>query len=91
MGSGDPTCAQFTTHDGAYILLHYTGLVEQSVAFKSAAEASEEIGFEDQYMRLSIQFDTGDPRYAWLNRHLFVAQGRLLGTGHIEYAKFRIT
>ncbi len=38
-----------------------------------------------------ISFDTGDPRYAWLNTSLFVAAGRLEGTGRIEYAVFRIT
>jgi hypothetical protein len=29
-------------------------------------------------------------RYRWLNTSLFVAKGRLLGTGSIEYAVYRI-
>jgi len=33
----------------------------------------------------------GAPRYRWLTTSLFVAAGRLLGTGHIEYAVHRIT
>lgn len=41
-------------------------------------------------MRLSMRFDTGDDRYRWLNESLFVARGRLEGTGSIEYAVFRI-
>lgn len=83
--------AQFQTADGAFLFLHYTGLVEQNDRFKAAAEAGEETAFDDHYMRLALTFDTGDPRYAWLNQHLFVAQGRLLGTGHIEYAVYRLT
>ena len=42
-------------------------------------------------MRLMIHFDTGAERYRWLNSSLFVAKGRLLGTGHIEYAVARLT
>jgi Protein of unknown function (DUF3237) len=83
--------AQFVTDDGAVILLHYTGLVEQTETFKAAAEADRETGFDAQYMRLSMSFETGAERYRWLNTNLFVAQGRLLGTGHIEYEVFRVT
>jgi hypothetical protein len=28
----------------------------------------------DQYMRMVAEFDTGDPRYAWLTQHLFLAR-----------------
>jgi hypothetical protein len=42
-------------------------------------------------MRLAITFETGDERYEWLNEGLFVARGRLLGTGRIEYAVYRVT
>jgi len=36
-------------------------------------------------------FATGADRYRWLNTSLFVAAGRLLGTGKIEYAVHRVT
>jgi hypothetical protein len=52
---------------------------------------SEATDWPDQYMRLSIRFETGAARYSWLNTSLFVARGRLLGTGHIEYEVFRLT
>jgi hypothetical protein len=42
-------------------------------------------------MRLSITFNTGDARYDRLNKSRFVAAGRLLGTGRIEYAVYRVT
>ncbi|MCA6114386.1 DUF3237 domain-containing protein [Bradyrhizobium sp. WSM 1738] len=83
--------AQFLTHDGAVVLMSYIGLVEQTASFKRAAEANEPTDWDDQYMRLSVTFNTGDARYAWMNQSLFIAAGRLLGTGHIEYSIFRIT
>ena len=83
--------AQFLTDDGAVVLMHYTGLVEQTERFSKAAEADESTDWRDQYMRLSIRFETGAAPYAWLNTSLFVARGRLLGTGHIEYQVFRVT
>ena len=42
-------------------------------------------------MRMAMRFDTGAERYRWLNTSLFVAGGRLLGTGHIEYEVWRVT
>jgi len=41
-------------------------------------------------MRLNVRLETAAARYAWLNTSLFVARGRLLGTGHIEYQIFRV-
>jgi hypothetical protein len=70
--------------------MHYTGLVQQTDAFKRAAETDQPTDWLDQYMRLAIQFDTGAGRYAWLTHSLFVAAGRLLGTGKIEYAVHRV-
>jgi Protein of unknown function (DUF3237) len=73
------------------ILMHYTGLVQQTGAFRQAAEANQPTKWNDQYMRLTMRFDTGAERYRWLNTSLFIAKGRLLGTGSIEYAIFRVT
>jgi len=61
--------------------MHYTGLVEQTERFSKAAEA-ESTDWRDQYMRLSIRFETGAAQYAWLNTSVFVARGRPQGTGH---------
>jgi hypothetical protein len=82
--------AQFLTEDDAIVLMAYTGLVQQTSRFAEAAEADEPTEWNDQYMRLSIRFETAAPSYAWLNTSLFVARGRLLGTGHIEYQIFRV-
>jgi hypothetical protein len=82
--------AQFMAEDGAIIFMHYTGLVEQTDRFKEAAEADQPTTWGDQYMRLMLCFETGAERYRWLNQRLFVAKGRLQGTGRIEYAVYRI-
>jgi hypothetical protein len=81
---------QFMTEDGALILLYYTGLVERTETFKNAAEDGRETQWEDQYMRMAMTFDTGAEKYAWLNQHLFLAQGRLTGPNEIEYKIYRV-
>ena len=83
--------APFKTEDGATVLMHYTGLVEQTSVFRAAAEADRATDWDDQYMRLMMRFDTGAPEYRWLNTKLFIARGRLLGRGHIEYEVYRIS
>lgn len=83
--------AQFITDDDAVVLMSYTGLVEQTDRFKTAAREDRQTAWEDQYMRLSIRFVTGAPRYGFLNSSLFIAEGRLLGTGKIEYKVYRVT
>jgi hypothetical protein len=79
------------TDDGAVILLHYTGLVQQTPAFQAAAAAERATEFSDQYMRMAFVFDTGAEKYAWLNQSLFVAEGRLAGPSELEYGVYRVT
>jgi hypothetical protein len=81
---------QFETDDGATVLLHYTGVVLATEAFNRAAETGGETGFEDQVMRMTMTFDSGSPRYAWLNQSLFIARGRLRD-GLVEYEVYRVT
>jgi hypothetical protein len=71
--------------------MHYDGLVEQSEAFRAAAERGTPTEFGDQYMRMVVRFDTGAERYRWLNQSVFVARGRLLGANAIEYEVCRVT
>ena len=82
--------AQFLTDDAAVILMHYTGLVQQTQRFAAAADADQPTDWADQYMRLAVRFETGAQQYLWLNTSLFIAKGRLLGTGHIEYEVYRV-
>jgi hypothetical protein len=82
---------QFIADDKAVVLLHYTGLVEMNALFAKAAEGGAETRFEDHYMRMAMSFDTGAPKYAWLNQHLFVAEGRLSGPQQLEYRVYRVS
>ena len=82
---------QFVTDDNAIILLQYTGLVETNALFAKAAEEGTETQFEDHYMRMAMTFDTGASNYAWLNQHLFLAEGRLAGKEQLEYRVYRVT
>ena len=82
---------QFVTDEGHVILLRYTGLVQVTDAFRRAAESGGETRFDDQYMRMSMSFDTGAEQYAWLNRSLFIAEGRIAGKSEIEYRIYRVT
>jgi hypothetical protein len=79
------------TDDGALILLHYTGLVERTDAFRNAAQNDAATDWPDQYMRMTMNFDTGSEAYRWLNESLFVAEGRLSGPKEIEYRIYRVT
>ena len=80
----------FIAHDDSTILLHYTGLVQQTETFKKAAETNHETTWADQYLRLQLHFTAGSEKYRWLEQSLFVARGRLLGTGRLEYEVFRV-
>ena len=46
--------------------------------------------FDDQYFRTTPRFETGDPRYAWVNTSLFVARGRVHPSA-VEYEVYRVT
>ena len=90
-GFGRPDVrVQFVTDDEEVVLLHYTGLVLATDAFNRAAESSGTTDFADQTMRMSLSFETGATKYAWLNQHLFIAEGRL-NQGLVEYQVYRVT
>jgi hypothetical protein len=40
---------------------------------------------------MAMSFDTGAPEYAWLNKHVFIAEGRLSGKEQLEYRVYRVT
>ena len=40
---------------------------------------------------MAMRFDIGAEHYRWLNTSLFIAKGRLIGTGSVECEVFRVT
>jgi len=81
---------QFLTEDGAAIYAAYTGLLEMNEKVQRALSSGGSTDFGDQYFRTSPRFETGDPRYGWLNHALFVAEGRMLPHA-VEYKVYRVT
>lgn len=82
--------AQFATNDDAVVYMSYFGVVQMNQAVQEAVTAGRETGFEDQYFRTAPRLETGDPRYAWVNQSLFVAEGRFLPGPGVEYRVHRV-
>jgi hypothetical protein len=81
--------AQVRTHDGALLLLTYTGSLELNDKV-GAAFAGGETTFADQYFRTHVRMETGDERYSWVNRTLFAGEGRITPGGAV-YDVYRLT
>jgi len=80
---------QFLTDDGASIYVQYAGLLEMNQKVGEAVASGGSTDYGDQYFRITPRLETGDPRYAWLNQSVFVAEGRL-GPGKVEYKVYRV-
>lgn len=63
------------THDGALIYVANRGYRHGSSAILEKLAAGEEVDPSLYYMRTTPLFETGDARYAWLNRVICVATG----------------
>jgi hypothetical protein len=84
---------QIRTDDGAILYIQYPGVLEMNekvqLAVGDPAAASTDFG--DQYFRTTPRLEAGDPRYAWVNQTLFVAEGRLRPGPSVEYRVHRVT
>lgn len=76
--------ATFETDDGAFIYVQYTGHLELTEGMQKALAGEGETNYGDQYFFTTPRMQTGDPRYAWVNNIVCVAQGRLLAN-RVEY------
>jgi hypothetical protein len=81
---------QIATDDGAYIYVHYTGLLELNENVLNATATGSATQWNDQYFRTTPRFETGDERYSWMTTSLFLAEGHLLEGGGVEYNVFRV-
>lgn len=66
------------THDGAVIEIINYGLRHGPPEVMAAVARGEDVPAEQYYMRTHARLETGDERYAWVNRTLFVGTGRRL-------------
>jgi hypothetical protein len=79
------------TEDGAVLYMTYGGIMEMNDAVMSALlTPGQQTQFGDQYYRIQPRLETGDERYSWVNRSVFLGQGRVTGAG-VEYEVLRVT
>ncbi|HMM49652.1 MAG TPA: DUF3237 domain-containing protein [Miltoncostaeaceae bacterium] len=67
----------FTTDDGATIFVAYGGRMDPTPAR------------EDRVIHVAPRFETGDPRYAWLNAVQAVGRGHFTAAG-VQYEWFEV-
>lgn len=80
------------TTDGALIFGSYLGLLELTEAALAGLTAGASgTEYDDQYFRTAPRLETGDERYDWVNRTMFVARGRVRPGFTVEYEVFRVT
>jgi hypothetical protein len=81
--------ATLETHDGAYLYVSYTGLLHMTEEVVKTVASGGLTEFGRTYFYVSPRIETGDPRYAWLNRVFLLSQGRL-GPSRVEYRVFEV-
>jgi hypothetical protein len=77
------------TDDGARIYVHYHGVLEMNEKILAALAKGEDTDYGDTYFMTQPRFETGDPRYQWVNRIVAVAEGRVL-PGAVEYHVYQL-
>ena len=80
---------QVETHDGAYLYIQYSGLLELNEKVQSALANGTGTEYGDQYFFTNPRIETGDERYAWVNTTLFIGEGHLLPNSSVEYRVWR--
>ena len=81
--------ATFETHDGGRIYVQYYGVIELDEKVEKALAEGGETQYGESHFVTQPRFETGDERYAWLNRVVAVAEGRVLPSA-VEYRVFEV-
>jgi len=80
-GSSDiDTRYAFETEDGAVIEIVNKGARHGPPEVLQALARGEDVDPALYYFRTAARLETGDPRYAWINRTIFVGTGRRLAS-----------
>ena len=89
-GSADlDTRYAFETHDGAVIEVVNLGFRHGPPEVLERLAKGEEVSPDSYYMRTSARFETGDPRYQWVNKSIFVGTGMRKASA-VEVAMFAV-
>lgn len=81
--------ATIETHDGALIHLTVHGVVDMPPEAIARYGDGERIGWDEMYTRSTLLFETGDERYAWLNRVVTVGVNELTSE-HVDYRVYKV-
>jgi hypothetical protein len=81
---------QIETDDGAHLYVQYFGVIEYNEAALAANAGERSSDWGDHYFRTAPRIETGDPRYDWVNRTVFVGEGRLHPGPVVEYRVSRV-
>lgn len=73
------------TDDGAIIYVQYYGRVMMNDKVSAAFKNGEGAEFGDCHFVTQPRFECGDPRYAWLNEVVAIAEGRVAPGRAIQY------
>jgi hypothetical protein len=76
--------AAFATGDGAFVYAQYYGVLEMPPRVQALIASGGRTEYGEIYFVTQPRFETGDPRYAWLNAVMAVGEGRLLPSA-VEY------
>ncbi len=63
------------TDDGASLYMTALGVRTASTEVTARIAAGEDVDPSQYYFREALRFETGDPRYAWMNGRLFIGSG----------------
>lgn len=74
----------FATDDGAQIYVQYPGVIVFDATTQAAIAGGTATQYGDTHWVTQPRFETGDPRYAWLNRVMAIGEGRAV-PGAVEY------
>ena len=80
---------QCETHDGAYLYVQYSGLLEVNDAVQGALARGAGTDYGEQYFFTNPRIETGDARYAWVNTTFFIGEGHILPGLGVEYRVWR--
>ena len=89
-GSADlDTRYAFETHDGAVIEVVNLGFRHGPPEVLERLAKGEEVSPDSYYMRTSARFETGDSRYQWVNKSIFIGTGMRKASA-VEVAMFAV-
>lgn len=88
-GAGELDVRGLETDDGALILMTYRGVLDVSPEIGRRVLSGEDIDPSNYYFRTAPRFETGDERYAWLNKRICVATG-YFGPQKVGYRVFEV-